>query len=200
MNTTVYNKQTIEFITVVKEYVAICENRKEQQPLHIAIYILRLLPLIYLKALLLPEFEKVEDELVDVVDEQAYNDIKAHFDELWGELDIDCPVPHFPVQYQEQNIAPISELLADIYQDLKNVMVNFQTGDEDIMESSLCVCKENFEIYWGQRLLAASSALHHLVYDRKEDFENIKPKTHQALEDIDTSNWIINQIRKPHNE
>ncbi len=198
MNQVIYHKQTIEFIIVVKEFVNLCEIRKEKNPLRVAIYIQRILPLIYLKSLLLPTFENTEEELIEGVNEEEYEIVKNYFEELFGELDLDCTIPEFMSQNQEQTFAPLSELLTDIYQDLKNVLVNFQTGNENLMESALFVCKQNFEWYWGQRLLAASSALHTLTYDRKEDFDNIKPKKNKNLKDTDTSNWIINQIRHFH--
>lgn len=195
MNISVYNKNTIEFITVVKEFVALCEQQKKDNALQTAIIIQRLLTLLYLKALMLPNFENNNEEVLEAVDEETYNSIKNYFEEMFGELDVICLIPETTSQNNEQNFASISEIIADIYQDLKNVYINFRSGDESIMESSLYICKQNFEIYWGQRLLSALNELHHLVYFKKDAFENIKPKTNQTIENIDTSQWIINKIQ-----
>jgi|GEM_PF-1133566 hypothetical protein len=196
MNNFVYHKNTIEFITVAKEFVALCEQDKKNDALKIVTIFHRILPLLYLKALLLPDFESNDEDIIEIVDEYSYNQIKKSFEELLGHLDIDCIIPETVSQNNEQNFAPLSEIFADIYQDLKTVLFNFQSGDDLIMENSLNLCKQNFEIYWGQRLLAALNGLHRLIFFQKDDLENIKPKTVNKIENTDTSEWIINKVQK----
>ncbi len=197
MNVFVYNKNTIEFITVAKEYVSLCEQAYKMNALSEVTIILRLLPLLYLKALLLPDFENNNDEeVLEVVDECTYNSIKSNFEELLGELDVDCIIPESISQNNEQNYASLSEIIADIYQDMKNVVVNFQSGNEIIMENSLYTCKHNFETYTGQRIISAMSTIHQLIFFQKEAFENIKSKQAKNIEDIDTSQWIIRKIQE----
>ncbi|MCX7861909.1 MAG: DUF5063 domain-containing protein [Bacteroidales bacterium] len=195
MNSLVYHKNTIEFITVAKEFVKFCEIPTKQTAFEVATILHRLLPLLYLKATLLPDFENKEEDIIEAVDEYQYNRIKEQYEELFGELDLDCVFPETMVQNQGQSFAPISEILADIYQDTKNTLINYQSGSEHIMESSLFLCKQNFELYWGQRLVLALQALHQLLYLQKEAFENISPKKIQRMEDTDSSNWIITKVQ-----
>lgn len=197
MNERVYHKNTIEFITIVKEFVRITEQEGEQNAYHTAILLHRILPLLYLKASLIPEYIQTEDEdFMDVVDEHSYNYIQHKMEELFGELDIDITLPDFMVEQQSQSFVSLAEAIADIYQDAKTVLVNYQTGEENIMENALYHCKQNFETFWGQRLLIAVNALHYLIYQQKEEFENIKPKKTDSFDSIDSSNWIITQMQQ----
>ncbi len=196
MNQRVYHKHTIEFITIVKEFVKISEQANEYDAQQMAILLHRILPLLYLKAALLPDFiQSEEDDFVDAVDEHSYNYIQHQYEELFGELDIDITLPDFMVEHQSQSFVSLAEAIADIYQDAKNVLVNYQTGEENIMENALYYCKQNFETFWGQRLLIAANALHHLIYQQKEAFENIKPKKNEDIDSIDSSNWIITKMQ-----
>lgn len=196
MNQRVFHKNTIEFITVSKEYVSFCEDLTPYEPQTAVAVLHRLLPLVYLKSSLLPVFELQEGLVEEVVNEDIYNLIAASYEEKFGEMDLDCDIPEINSQNNEKNTAPLSEILADIYQDLKNVLTNYQTGDELIMESSLYICKQNFELFWGQRLTAALHTLHALNYLKGEWWNEIKPKKTSKIEDVDTSKWIINQRQK----
>ncbi len=197
MNQRVYHKYTIEFITVVKEFVKLAEQANNYTAQQMATLLHRILPLLYLKATLLPDFnQSSEDDYMDAVDEHSYNYIQHQYEELFGELDIDITLPDFMVENHSQSFVSLAETIADIYQDAKNVLVNYQTGDENIMESALYHCKQNFETFWGQRLLVAVNALHYLIYQQKEAFENIKPKKQEDFNTIDSSNWIITQMQK----
>lgn len=196
MNPRVFHKNTVEFITVSKEYVAFCEDLTPYDPQMSSAFFHRLLPLIYLKASLLPVFEPVEGILDEVVSEDMYNLILKNFEEKFGEMDLDCEIFDINSQINEKNSAPLSEILTDIYQDLKTVLTHYQTGDELIMESSLYVCKQNFELFWGQRLTAAMQMLHILNYMNGEWWNELKPKQNTKIENVDTSQWIINQRLK----
>lgn len=196
MNPRVFHKNTVEFITVSKEYVAFCEDVTPYDPQMSSAFLHRLLPLIYLKASLLPVFDPVEGMLDEVVSEDMYNLILKNFEEKFGEMDLDCEIFDINSQNNEKNTTPLSEIFADIYQDLKTVLTHYQTGDELIMESSLYVCKQNFELFWGQRLTAAMQMLHILNYMNGEWWNELKPKQNTKIENVDTSQWIINQRLK----
>lgn len=56
----------------------------------------------------------------------------------------------------------ISEDLADIYQDLKNFTLQYRQGVEEIMNDAVWEVMDNFENYWGGKLLNALQALNKL--------------------------------------
>ena len=124
------------------------------------------LPLIYVKASLLPELEEQGiDDLQEIVTEEDYEDVRQS---VWNLLRADdeyLEVFTPDMQYSEgPMMATISEDLADIYQDLKNFVAAFAEQNEITMNDAIIKVKENFATYWGQKLVNAMRALHELRY------------------------------------
>ena len=80
-------------------------------------------------------------------------------------------------------IAYISEDLTDIYQDLKDMIANFQSAELEIMNDALLNCSTNFKEYWGQKLLNATKAMHNVLYTADLDADN--NNSLQKQEDLD---------------
>jgi hypothetical protein len=57
--------------------------------------------------------------------------------------------------------------MADIYQDAGNFISLFRQGNEYVMGEAVALCRQNFQTYWGQRLLNALKALHALRYNEE---------------------------------
>ena len=88
--------------------------------------------------------------------------------------------------------ASIAEDLADIYQDMKDYLVSYSVGTLEIMNESLWQCIENFNLYWGQKLVNTLRAIHNAL-KTPEKIGNQDNKQVSGGEDIDTSNWIISK-------
>ena len=75
-----------------------------------------------------------------------------------------------PVRQESENpvSASLAENFADIYQDLKNFIMLYSIGTNDIMNDALWECKMNFEQYWGQQLVNGLRALHMICYGEDE--------------------------------
>ena len=58
----IFDKNTVEFVTVAAEYCAFLEQARSRRPLDFVETALKLLPLLYLKASLLPPCEPIGDE------------------------------------------------------------------------------------------------------------------------------------------
>ena len=70
----VFSKNVIEFVTVASEFCLTMEKVSAHLPAESIARLQKLLPLLYLKATLLPETEKVlDDELEKFVTEFDYN-------------------------------------------------------------------------------------------------------------------------------
>ena len=187
----VYSRNVVEFVTVAVEYCNYMEQSKNTSAKDFSSSMLRLLPFTYLKASMITAIEsKEENKNEDFVTEEIYVYILESVSQKLGENDLDCNVPETTSQNDEMTTAPISEILADIYQDLKNFVMGYRTGEVNIMNEAIFVCKLNFEQFWGARLLAVQPALHKLVFGNT-DWENI-PENKKS-EDEDTSQWIITQ-------
>ncbi|NCO55902.1 MAG: DUF5063 domain-containing protein, partial [Bacteroidetes bacterium] len=181
----------VEFVTVAVEYCNFIENSQEISAFDFSKTINKILPLTYLKASMLPNIDIDEEcSSEDFVNEDIYNYVQNLISVKFGENDLDCDVPETTSQNGENTTAIISEILADIYQDLKNFTMNYRTNNELVMIESLYNCKLNFEQYWGERLLSALLALHKLIFGNT-DWELNDVKTNNK--EINTDNWLISQ-------
>ena len=189
----VYSRNVIEFVTVAVEYCNFIEKCNNVSAKELSSAMLRMLPLLYLKATMIPEIESDEEnQNEDFVTEEIYVYILELVSQKLGVNDLDCTVPETASQSDEMTTAPVSEILADIYQDLKNFIMGYRTGEVTIMNEAIFVCKLNFEQFWGTRLLAAQPAFHKLMFGNT-DWDSFPEKNKDTDKENDTSHWIITQ-------
>lgn len=162
----IFDKNSIEFVTVAAEYCGFIERSREVGKQSFVDTALKILPLLYLKASLLPECELMgEDDLETFVTEDDYEYVRRSIAKVLGAQDDYLEVFHPDMAYSDTPIKKcISEDLADIYQDLKDFIGVFQSGLNVTMNDSLCVCREHFAEFWGQRLVNTMRALHDVKY------------------------------------
>ena len=169
----IFDKNSIEFVTVAAEYCSFIERSREIERNKFVDKALKILPLLYLKASLIPECELIgEGDLEVFVTEDDYEWVRRSVAELLGVQDDYLEVFLPDMAYSDTPIKKcISEDLADIYQDLKDFIGVFQLGLNATMNDSLYVCKEHFAEYWGQRLVNTMRALHDVKYNQSQDEE-----------------------------
>ena len=162
----IFDKNSIEFVTVAAEYCGFIERSRKVGKQSFVDTALKILPLLYLKASLLPECELMgEDDLETFVTEDDYEYVRRSIAKVLGAQDDYLEVFHPDMAYSDTPIKKcISEDLADIYQDLKDFIGVFQSGLNVTMNDSLCVCREHFAEFWGQRLVNTMRALHDVKY------------------------------------
>lgn len=206
MENPVYAKNTLEFVTVAVEFCRFLEQADERTPAAFIDTGTKLLPLLYLKACLLPECETEETEETEkFVTEEVYEYIRNRIAALLGSRDTYLEVFQSDMQYSDTPItAAISEDLADIYQDVKDFVSVFRLGIERNMTAALCCCRENFSCYWGQKLVNVLRPLHAIRFadDADDRFENpgmpddetdrasiLARRMEEWKNDIDTEEW-----------
>lgn len=164
----IFDKNTVEFVTVAAELCGFLERTSLQKRSDFVDKILKILPLLYLKASLLPVCERLdEDEPETFVTESDYNQLRSEIAALLGDGDDYLEVFLDDMAYSDTPIRQeISENLADIYQVLKDFICVYQLGLPQTMNDALVVCRERFAEYWGQRLVNVMRALHELKYSR----------------------------------
>lgn len=169
----IFDKNTVEFVTVAAEYCGFLDRARETKHADFVDTALKILPLLYLKASLLPDCERIgEDDPETFVTEESYEWVRRSVAEVLGAEDDYLEVFLPDMAYSDTPIKKcISEDLADIYQDLKDFISVFQLGLNETMNDSLVICKEHFEDYWGQRLVNTMRALHNVKYN-PSDREN----------------------------
>lgn len=182
INKTVFASETIEFVTVAVEYCIFLERFEGQDVKEFTSKLTKILPLLYLKAQLVPEV-KDEDlgELESAVTEDDYNFILAKATAAMGQYNDYLEVFVEDMRYSDEPIlAHIAENLADIYQDIRNFVAVYERGVEEHMYGALFTCLENFKNYWGQTLTNVLRALHAVQYPSADallnsDFDDMEP-------------------------
>ena len=169
----IYNIATIEFITVANEYCGFIELEKNFSKKDFVDKATKLLPLLYLKTTLLPSFKaKLDEEPELFVSEYDYNYISNNIAEKLEDKNDYLEVFNDDIQFSDSPIISyISENLADIYQDLKDTLNNYELASEEVMNDALLRCQSNFKDYWGQQLVNGLRALHQLNYNQELDEE-----------------------------
>ena len=167
----IFDKNSIEFVTVAAEYCGFIERAQGAERNAFVDTALKILPLLYLKASLIPECEMIGEEDLEVfVTEEDYECVQYAIAQVLGPQDDYLEVFHPDMAYSDTPIKKtISEDLADIYQDLKDFIGVFQLCLNTTMNDSLYVCKEHFAEYWGQRLVNTMRALHDVKYNTSDD-------------------------------
>lgn len=162
----VYGNSTIEFVTVAVEYCIFLEQFEGLTTEEFTDKLTKILPLLYLKAQLVPEVKDDSfEELEDAVGEEDYNFILYRVTTAMGQYNDYLEVFVEDMQYSEEPIlAHIAENLADIYQDLRNFVAIYERGVDEHMNMALFSCMEHFKHYWGQTLTNVLRALHAVKY------------------------------------
>ena len=173
----------IGLISVIFAVYLLLERARDMKCYDFVDTALKILPLLYLKATLLPPCEPIgEDEPETFVTEEDYELIRRAIAGVLGAKDDYLEVFLPDMVYSDTPIKKcISEDLADIYQDLKDFISVFQLGLNETMNDSLVVCKEHFREFWGQRLVNTMRALHDVKYSPADDGEEEEMEDENSL-------------------
>lgn len=185
----IYSKNVIEFVTVANEYCSFVENNGRFSRPEFVDRIQKLFPLLYLKASLLPLIDENDiDTPEKFVTEVDYSFLLNKISGKLGQFDSYQEVFDADMQFSEMSLdASIAENICDIYQDLKDFLLSFRIGTNEIMADALYECQNNFATYWGQKLVNGLRALHSLRFgdvDLNEDHQTTD------LNNSTDSSWV----------
>ncbi|MDD2307552.1 MAG: DUF5063 domain-containing protein [Prolixibacteraceae bacterium] len=174
LNSLVYSKNVIELITVANEFCSFLERSDEMESADFLSRLQKMLPLLYLKASLLPKFEfEADDDLEKYVTEVEYNLIQQKILAHTGAGDDYQEVFIQGMQFSESALtSSIAENVADVYQDMKDLIMSFRTMNDEVMEQALWECQSNFAQIWGQKLVNCLRAVHNLIYSENNTDED----------------------------
>lgn len=192
----VYSRIVLEFTAAANEFCKYAERASEISGSELLKILQRLLPFLYIKASLLPSLEPFfEDSNAKVVRESDWAAVRDTLKEKFGSADAYLEAYDAKMKEADGPVAgSIAEDMADIYQDLKNFLVNYRTGTNEIMNDAIWECRLNFENYWGQRLTDSLRAIHRFVYSGEEI--NRTESAGDDFKNVDTSDWIITKRQK----
>ena len=170
-NHIVYAPVVLDFVAIGVEFCSFLEKMEVKSRPEWAQAMLRILPLLYVKATLLPTVEVLGDQMAEVfVKEQDYMLISNQVASVLAEEDVYLDVFIEDMKYSDRPVSSlVSEDIADIYQDIRNFVSVYQHGLEETMLFALNDVAENFRAYWGQKLVNVQRPLHALVYKPLDD-------------------------------
>lgn len=170
----IFDRNVVEFVTVAAEFCKFLEQAEGMKRSTFVDTSLKILPLLYLKASMLPPCKMIGDEAPEnYVTEETYEVLRINLAGIIAEKDDYLDVFVSDMKYSDQPIGRhISEDLTDIYQDIKDFIFVFQLGLNETMNDSLAICQENFRMYWGQKLVNTLRALHDVKYTQEENEED----------------------------
>ena len=166
----IYSRQVVEFAASANEYCKYLEGTKDINGIEILKVMQRILPFIYLRASLLP----LLDPLLEDANEKTVTEFdwtRMH-DNLLSKMGNNDP---FPVVLSSGDpsdglyTGSIAESLSDVYQDLKDFIVSYKSGNEEVMNDAVWEVLMNFEEFWGKKLLNVLSAIHTVLYSEGEE-------------------------------
>lgn len=173
---------------VAAQYCTTVENAAETERRDFIASMLQLLPRLYLEFFdITPATSRPEstsddpDALISLsddeipyygsyVDEDYYDSIRRHIEQLLGPDDIFLETFEEDMKYSDTPIASsISECLADIFQPLYNFVSIVKESEGDELVGAYTECHENFAGYWGQNLCNVLRALHNLYFSSNNE-------------------------------
>jgi hypothetical protein len=193
----VYSRNVIEFVAVANEFCKYTEHASELKGDELLKILQRILPLMYLKASLLPQMNPFFDEGNEkFVTESAWIVIHETLKEKFGTANDYLEVFDEKINESEGPvISGISENMADIYQDIKDFLLLYQTGTAEVMNDAVWECRMNFENFWGQKLVNSMRAIHKFIYSG-EEIGKVKNDVDENDEKRNTSDWFITRRQR----
>jgi len=193
----VYSRNIVEFVAVANEFCKYAEHASELKGDELLKILQRILPLMYLKASLLPQLNPFfEDGNEKFVTESDWTGIDETLKEKFGTANDYLEVFDEKINESEGPVvSSISENMADIYQDLKDFLLLYQTGTGEVMNDAVWECRMNFENFWGQKLVNSMRAIHRFIYSG-EEIGKVENNNDESNETRNTSDWFITRRQK----
>jgi hypothetical protein len=193
----VYSRNVVEFVAVANEFCKYAEHASELKGDELLKILQRILPLMYLKASLLPQLDSFfEDGNEKFVTEADWTDINESLKEKFGTANDYLEVFDEKINETEGSvISSISENMADIYQDIKDFLLLYQTGTGEVMNDAVWECRMNFENFWGQKLVNSMRAIHKFIYSG-EEIGKVEKVDKTDDETRNTADWFITRRQK----
>lgn len=159
---------SLAFIALCNEYCQALEQARESTRDEFIATMLRQLPRIYISATdlkpdedMLAEDAYIENEL----DEQYYDSLRRHIENLLGEDDTYLEVFEEDMKYSDTPIrASVAEGLCDIFQELYNFISVVRDAPESRVNDALIAVRDDFASFWSQKVVNLMRPLNQIKY------------------------------------
>ena len=162
-------KNTKELFLVASQFCTFIENIQTFEKEQIIDYLLKISPLMYLKGSLISEIELEDNSACEqFFTEEQYELLYLSLKEKLDEIDF---FEFYDWDSNELETKSLSEILADVYQELKDFLLLYNKNTLASQQAALYLLKTNFYHHWGNQITVLLPYLHHL--SSPEDEENI---------------------------
>lgn len=159
------SKGVIEVVAVASEYCLFIDKMDQYEYAESLPFLQKILPALYLKGALFPTIE-IDDNSADerFITEEEYELMRFRLSQYLGDKDFFSTVDLMSGDVESKPIA-LSELLADIYTDLKDFLLLYAKETLNAKANAVADCYYYFHKNWGMRLAMALPYIHLLNTD-----------------------------------
>ncbi len=158
--------KVLEFLTVANEYCLLAEEPGKYPRDTLLGYMHRILPLLYLKGSLLPVVTPPdEEELYErFVNESQWESCFHEWKELLGKEDAYWNIVHHHEPEAQPEKGSVAELIADLYQDMKDFVHLYQKPLSASKLHAIAACRYLFYEEWGVKALNIALRIHQVIH------------------------------------
>jgi hypothetical protein len=161
----VYSQHVLELIRMGHEYCLFIEQSDKYSADDVVRFIHKIFPMLYLKGLFLPAIEKDPEASGErYVTEEEWENVFNNLRSTLGEKDTFWMIDPEITGGDEAVKLSLAEILTDIYQDLKDFIMQYQKNSRPAKEIAVHECRQWFFNRWGKRITETSHYLHHTVF------------------------------------
>lgn len=162
-NHILYTPELIAFAQSGVRFASLLEQCKDKHQL--IAELVQVLPRLYSLTLALPEYAyDIEFDLIEeYITEQQYEHIRTQVETLLGNDDVYLGNSPESMTYPDElTTLHLSEQLADIYQQVGNLLGVLKAENTVALPSAIGKCLYYWQEYWGATLLSSLGAIHQL--------------------------------------
>ncbi|HNW67855.1 MAG TPA: DUF5063 domain-containing protein [Bacteroidales bacterium] len=160
----IVSKPVLEVFAIASEYCLFIDKMANYEQVEAFSFLQKILSALYLKGCLFPTIE-VEDDTANerFVTEEEYETLRLKLSQYMGDKDY-----YSTVDLSQENIdstpVTLSELLSDIYLDLKDFLLLYAKDQQSAKENAIASCHYYFMTNWGMKITLILPYLHHLLF------------------------------------
>lgn len=169
-NEPVHTRKVLEMITVANEFCLFLDKAEEYSKNEILGFLQKVLPLIYIKASLLPNIEVDDEDATEhYVTEEQWESMFNLLRIKTGEDDLFFFIDNNEKSHTDPVKGSIAENITDIYQDLKDFLLLYQHPVNTYKANAIRDCKHLFETRYGYKIVNTHMAIHYCLFKEAEN-------------------------------
>lgn len=159
----VQSKTVLEVIAVAAEFCRFIDKIDNQEQTEVFGFLQKILTALYLKGSLLSAIEVDDEEANErFVTEEEYETLRYQLSRYFDSKDYFTAVDFVSGNTESMPVS-LSELLCDIYLDLKDFLILYSKESLAAKENAVANCYYYFQTNWGLKLTMALPYIHYIL-------------------------------------